>query len=380
MALRELILIKLWCIYMVLGVIIPPPNFPEQPASAADEDIFSYSSNVLSHYDDIENLTTWSVICYDRSTRRKYSCTLRVTEFSSRKGDKNSISTECEIPSSADIVSDYAGKIDLQVFRFGVDLYLIHWIDSNLMKMYHENENDVLDDVANEYPMKLVIMNIRGCQSVPVYLGKVPNNLRIKEVFYYTDNYNILLNEDTFDIIYSFSEESDLFQETFNDKGEKIFGPVGESSHRINPQAVMTLKGKKKNSFSVNSRERYSVREICLKNVPTKFPCRKIHYDGRYYAQSTSLNTWTNCRKQSYSVKSWDCQQLSSSSYAKFNITFDYPPGSIMIYNVLPGKLLTMSTKEDILLHGHKYVVYLTMFDIVNPRPKQNRLNKALYS
>ncbi|KAJ8682542.1 hypothetical protein QAD02_018334 [Eretmocerus hayati] len=299
-----------------------------------------------TYFNDIERSTAWSVGCDDKVTT--VECSLRVQQYLFDERQKVE-EKRCNLPLNRKWIS--LNEISrMKAIKVGPDSYLVFWVEEMRNLFLADNSETLID-----YLIHFRIIDMRGCITNMFILSQSSLDLELNHIEYFLKNSIILLRDDKFDIIYAYSEKSEMLQETFNLTGHRIYGPVNHEHFDIDDQAVMISDQTGFDRSNITSRERLNFRRIC----GFTFPCKTNFGDGKTYALSNSLNSLTTCTKEENQKGKWSCEHQTEFGFSLFGIKFPYEPEFIMIYNIHIERLITATSK---LSREGNLTVYLKLF------------------
>ncbi|KAJ8666923.1 hypothetical protein QAD02_008585 [Eretmocerus hayati] len=308
------------------------------------------------------NRTIWMASC-GRKYENGRNCSLTVNEINPGSRDSTKI---CKFQLVANhmnfVIMPY-----LRVYRISDEKYLVIWI------LQHKGAPIRITHVGNKSMeaatfVKLTIINSSDCTTYESNLTKTPAVPKLVDLNNLKNNLTIHLAESRFSVFYPYSESHDYAQEMFDDKCERLYGPVGENE-LSSPSQEFTMASylkdieSKKCFTSLRSQEKFRVVTNVYEEKPSPKPLRLAR--NAFHGYSTTNGNLSSCKIFKNDVYSWDCSQGDSEeTKVDFTISFNYQTDIFMIYNMPKGGLLTLTNGGT--PYSESYTpntIYLTRFD-----------------
>ncbi|KAJ8675014.1 hypothetical protein QAD02_010800 [Eretmocerus hayati] len=302
------------------------------------------SQNATIITQGVENFTTWRVECINATEHKLphyVECNLIVQEDLSPTSfgkPKN-----CNFFLHPTLSNSLVAIEYIRAYKQG-DTYIISWIDYDLGNTFRVlHAGDTLTYVGMF--LNFVIIPMPNCDDItPAKTRGAEFESGQMDHHFLMENHKIYLNEDSFDVFYIFTKESQWAQERFKISNRtvfsSIFGPVLRD-FQANNDAVMVVNYPNTPNKLIQNRERYKIREICLQDVFCDMPNSNV---GQH-SWSTANGAVSYCNKNSSNA--WQCyKKLNTTTMRTFNLSFNYEVLNLIIYNLPYELILAVTTKK----------------------------------
>ncbi|KAJ8676269.1 hypothetical protein QAD02_012055 [Eretmocerus hayati] len=307
----------------------------------------------------LENTTIWYTQCYPLR-KSKRDCALFVEKM---KGNNATERNACYFPLQADTSNSILASY-LRVFRFSSNRFLIFWIQYN-PPTAHDNHIGT-ETIKSGMFVNIISMNWPSC--LKTYSRIEGTILRPGYIHWadLKDTFAVHLYQNTFDVFYVDSESASLRQETFDEYGQLIRGPLSEENIAIAQRGVTVIP---QLIYATPSKSCYLVWPQERIRIFRNF--RDLSQDlggldnGGLQVRTSSNGNVSSCNNLVTETQYWrSCTQGEQTKNPKeFNLKFEYKPYISMIYNVPGGGLIALTT-EYTFDETNSYSLHLTKFDV----------------
>ncbi|KAJ8676264.1 hypothetical protein QAD02_012050 [Eretmocerus hayati] len=315
--------------------------------------VFPNSSMIFAHAARIENSTLYFVTC--KTPNQKLSdCNLWI-EKSINGSAKHTQMCEFQLQSHSE---NFEMAEYLNVFRFGLDSFLVIWIEH---RPKFEPRVATLPSLNSEVVANFVIIKTEYCATFETKITRMMLMPGDFESSLLTDYLKIYLYEDKFDVVYKNSASSEsLVMESFNNLGRQIYSQLYDGHVRIEDDAVVMASYSNMRQNVIQSQERFNIQKFCMGNHFCDFS--KLDNENlKGISTANKFSRYCETGVGSPNTTEFNCKRTRGITW-KFLVKFSYKPQIFMIYNMPTGSILTVIAQESS-SKNDSHIFFLTQFE-----------------
>ncbi|KAJ8676262.1 hypothetical protein QAD02_012048 [Eretmocerus hayati] len=317
--------------------------------------VFPDSSTIFAHAARIENYTLYFVTC--KTPNQKVSdCNLWIEKSINGPAEYTQM-CEFQLQSHSE---NFEMAEYLNVFRFGLDSFLVIWIDHR-QKFELRAAASTLPWLNSEVVANFVIIKTEYCATFETKITRMMLMPGDFESSLLTDYLKIYLYEDKFDVVYKNSASSEsLVMESFNNLGRQIFSQLHDGHVRIEDDAVVMASYSNMRQNVIQSQERFNIQKFCMGNHFCDFS--KLDNENlKGISTANKFSRYCEIGVSSSNTTEFNCKRTRGITW-KFLVRFSYIPQIFMIYNMPTGSILTVTAQESS-SKNDSHIFFLTKYD-----------------